>query len=103
MSNGARADFGRLFNTTRYGSNIRDRGLFSHSSTVRTRVTMMTSAKLTSVSNSVMPICPMRSPVASRFFAHRSSFEGLLKIKESIQPSEALTCHSTRNVIRMVY
>ncbi len=63
----------------------------------------MTSAKLATVSRSVMPICPGRSPFARSVLQQVTSFEGLLKIKESIQPSLAESSQRAKNKIRMTY
>lgn len=84
MRSGARADFGRLFRTTRYGSRISESFLLNHRSTAVRILKTITRRKLTIVSYKVTPRCRkiLRSATMSR--KHRAILEGLLKIKESM-------------------
>lgn len=56
IRSGARADLGRLFNTTRYGSRTSDNLGEYHSRVAAARLNATTSRKLTTVSRSVTPI-----------------------------------------------
>ena len=56
MSSGARADFGRLFNMTRYGSRIFASRLLDQSATAPKIPIHVTRKKLKSVSKTVTPV-----------------------------------------------
>ncbi len=56
INRGARADFGRLFRMTRYGSIISDRLLEYHKMVAARMLMNITRKKLTRVSSRVMPI-----------------------------------------------
>ena len=56
IKRGARADFGRLFNTTRKGSVISDNFLLNHNRVAHTRLNKVTKIKLIMVSYNVTPI-----------------------------------------------
>ena len=58
MNRGARADLGRLFNMTRYGSVISDSLGEYHKSVEVIRLIKNTRKKLNMVSNKVIPACP---------------------------------------------
>ena len=100
MRSGARADFGRLFRTTRYGSRISESFLLNHRSTAVRILKTITRRKLTIVSYKVTPRCRkmLRSATMSR--KHRAILEGLLKIKESMIWCEAVSSQTDRKTTR---
>ena len=83
MRRGAKADFGRLFNTTRKGSVISKSFLLNQRSVAMNILKMVTRRKLSNVSYSVTPMC--RKMLRSRTMPQKQSttWLGLLKIKES--------------------
>ena len=60
INNGARADLGRLFKITRYGSITKERVLENHKAVAVARLIRITRKKLIIVSYSVIPICVIR-------------------------------------------
>ena len=98
---GARADLGRLFSTTRYGSSISDKRSLNHSSMAARRLKRITSAKLVSVSKRVTPTWRkiLRSITIPQ--KQRAIFDGLLKMKESMIPTFAVNSHRNKNPSRI--
>ena len=97
IRSGARADFGRLFSTTRNGSVISNSFLLNQRSVAIRILKMVTRTKLTSVSYSVIPMC--RKILLSNTIPQkqRITLLGLLKIKESMIPKYAVNSHRSKN------
>ncbi len=98
MRRGARADFGRLFRTTRYGSSTFARRGQLHSKTEIPSPARTTKAKLRRVSFKVAPMWTKRDWSCAIFTKVWKIMEGLLKIKESIQPSREKISHCARKI-----
>ena len=102
MNKGARADLGRLFSTTRYGSRISDSLEECHSKVDMSMLSKSTNRKLNRVSNSVMPMWESRALYCSCSTKQRATRLGLEKKKLSIHLRSALTSHKIRKRTNMM-
>ena len=96
MRIGARADLGRLFNITRYGSRISARLLLDQRATAPRIPTAVTKKKLTRVSRMVTPVCKKMLPSSTMEKKQRTMRDGELKIKALITPVLAQASQRTR-------
>ncbi len=102
ISIGARADFGRLFSITRYGSRISDALRLDHSRTAAEIPITVTIRKLTIVSNSVIPIWEKMLPSSTIFRKQEKTLDGELNIKSSTISSLVQSSHRARNNTRIM-
>ena len=100
---GARADFGRLFKSTRNGSKIwAAKGLDQRKRAVK-RLIRVHKRKLKRVSVKVTPVWRKRLLSRSMFHRQKRIWEGELKIKRLIRPREAVSSQRDKNRIRDHY
>ena len=102
ISIGARADFGRLFNMTRYGSRISDALRLDHKSTAARIPTTVTIKKLNTVSNNVIPMWEKILPSRTIFQKQKRTLEGELNMKSSIISSLVQSSQRARNKTRSI-
>ena len=99
---GARADFGRLFKSTRTGSKIwAAKGLDQRKRAVK-RLIRVHKRKLKRVSVKVTPVWRKRLLSRSMFHRQKRIWEGELKIKRLIRPREAVSSQRDKNRIRII-
>src|SRR5699024_9850055 len=98
---GARADFGRLFKTTRYGSRISESLLLNQRATAARILTKVTRKKLASVSYKVTPMWRKMLPSLNIPQKQRAIFDGLLKMNESMIPTFAVNSQINRKLKRI--
>lgn len=99
---GARADFGRLFKSTRNGSKIwAAKGLDQRKRAVK-RLIRVHKRKLKRVSVKVTPVWRKRLLSRSMFHRQKRIWEGELKIKRLIRPREAVSSQRDKNRIRII-
>ena len=98
IRSGARADLGRLLSTTRYGSSTSDSPALYQSSSAAPIPRTTTIAKLSKVSHKVTPVCRKMLPSRHMPTNVRTTLDGLLKMKPSIQCRRTALSHNARNV-----
>lgn len=86
MNKGARADLGRLFKTTRYGSSISEHLAEYHKRVADNIPIKRTSRKLATVSRRVIPVFVKNVPSFTISQKHKATRLGLLKKNASIYP-----------------
>ena len=106
MRRGARADFGRLFKSTRNGSSTWATLLLDHKSRAQARPKTVHRAKLTRVSSRVTPVWRNRLPSRVMLTRHLAIMVGELKMKLSIQCMSAASSQrarrSTKSMMRQM-
>jgi len=101
MNRGARADLGRLFSTTRYGSRISEHFGECHKSVAVSRLIARTSRKLAIVSSRVMLVLVKKEKSFTMPIKQSTTWLGLLKKNESTYPVRTSPSHRRRKPARM--